>query len=132
MDEDVGARDFDNVKEGLLIEGLQDWIYLSWIHAGFEFNNHIPVRPVAEAQQLTLRVIRELVDEGLFILGVPDKKAASGFRQWNLPLNEAIAMIENKYVTHFEDRWHWVTCAWLALTERGKVLALKLDHADDP
>ena len=29
MDDDVGGRDYDDVKEGLLIEGLQDWIYLS-------------------------------------------------------------------------------------------------------
>jgi hypothetical protein len=27
--DDVGARDYDDVKEGLLIEGLQDWIYVS-------------------------------------------------------------------------------------------------------
>ena len=65
-------------------------------------------------------MIRELVDEGLFILGVPDKKAASGFKPWDLPLDEAMAMIEHKYVTNFEDRWNWVTCAWLALTDKGK------------
>jgi hypothetical protein len=41
-------------------------------------------------------------------------------------------MIEHKYVTNFEDRWNWVTCVWLALTEKGKALALKLYHADDP
>jgi hypothetical protein len=132
MEDDVGPRDYDDVKEGLLIEGLQDWIYLSEIHSDFRFVRHAPKRSVAEAQQLTLRMIRELVDEGLFILGVPDKKAASGFKAWDLPLDEAMAMIEHKYVTNFEDRWNWVTCAWLELTEKGKVLALQLYHADDP
>jgi hypothetical protein len=117
--------------EDLLTEGLQDWIYLSWIHAGFEFNNGIATRPVAEAQELTLRIIRELVDEGLFVMGVPDDKSPSGFKPWDLPLDEAMAMIEHKYVTNFEDRWNWVTCVWLALTEKGKALALKLYHADD-
>lgn len=131
MDDDVGAPDYDDVKEGLLIEGLQDWIYLSWMHAGFELNNHTRIRSVAEAQQLTLQMIRELVDEGLFILGEPDKKAPSGFKAWDVPLDEAMAVIEDKYVTNFEDRWNWVTCAWLALTEKGKALALKLYHADD-
>jgi hypothetical protein len=130
MDDDVGARDYDDVKEGLLIEGLQDWIYLSWIHAGFEFNNHIATRSVAEAQELTLKIIRELVDEGLFILGEPDKKAASGFKSWNMSLDEAMNEIEHKYITNFEDRWNWVTCAWLELTEKGMALALKLYHAD--
>src|SRR3954453_3402722 len=108
MDDDVGARDYDDVKEGLLIEGLQDWIYLSWIHAGFEFNNQIATRSVAEAQELTLKIIRELVDEGLFILGEPDKKAASGFESWDMSLDEAMNEIEHKYITNFEDRWNWV------------------------
>ncbi|MDT5101100.1 MAG: hypothetical protein QOC76_4837 [Mycobacterium sp.] len=132
MEDDVGARDCDDVKEGLLMEGLQDWIYLSWIHAGFEFDHYTPKHSVAEAQKLTLRMIRELVDEGLFILGEPDKKAASGFQPWDLPLDEAMTMIEHKYVTNFDDRWNWVTCAWLELTEKGKALALELYHADDP
>ena len=132
MDDDVGGRDYDDVKEGLLIEGLQDWIHLVRDTPEFAFDNHTPKRPVAEAQQLTLSMIRELVEEGLFNLGVPDKKAVSGFKPWDLPLDEAMAMIEHKYVTNFEDRWNWVTCAWLALTEKGKALALKLYHADDP
>jgi hypothetical protein len=132
MEDDVDARDYDDVKEGLLIEGLQDWIHLSEIHSDFRSAHHVPRRPVAEAQQLTLRVIRELVDEGLFILGVPDKKEASGFKPWDLPLDEAMAMIEHNYVTNFEDRWNWVTCVWLALTEKGRALALQLYHADDP
>ena len=54
------------------------------------------------------------------MLGVPDKKAASGFKPWDLPLDEAMAMIEHKYVTNFEDRWNWVTCAWLAAHRKGK------------
>jgi hypothetical protein len=130
MDDDVGARDYDDVRERLLIEGLQDWLHLSWVHGRFE--HRTPKRPAAVAQQLTLRTIRELVDEGLFIMGVPDTKRPSGFEPWDLPLDEAMAMIEHKYVTNFEDRWNWVTCVWLALTEKGKALALELYHADDP
>jgi hypothetical protein len=130
MDDDVGARDYDDVKERLLIEGLQDWIYLSWIHTVFRSAHHTPRRSVAEAQQLTLTMIRELVDEGLFILGEPDKKAPSGFKPEDQSLDEAMAEIEEAYVKNFEDRWNWVTCAWLALTDKGKALALKLYHAE--
>jgi hypothetical protein len=132
MDDDVGASEHDDVKERLLIEGLQDWIYLSWIHQAFAFENHAPKRPVAEAQRLTLEMIQELVTEGLFVLGEPDNKRPSGFTRWNMSLDEAMAEIEDAYVTNFEDRWNWVTCAWLELTEKGKALALKLYHADDP
>jgi len=131
VDDDVSAPDYEDVKEGLLIEGLQDWLYVSWIHARFAFEHHTPKRSVSEAQQLTLRVIRELVYEDLFILGQPDNKRPSGCEPWNLSLDEAMAMIEHKYVTNFEDRCNWVTCAWLALTEKGKGVALQLYHTDD-
>jgi hypothetical protein len=130
MDDDVGTSEHDDVKERLLIEGLQDLLHLSWIHG--RFSHHTPKRPAAVTQQLTLRMIRELVDEDLFILGVPDKKAPSGFRPWDQPLDEAMATIEHKYVTNFEDRWNWVTCAWLELTEKGRALALQLYYAEDP
>jgi hypothetical protein len=132
VDDDKATSEHDDVKEGLLIEGLQDWIHLSEIHQTFAFDYHTPKRPAAEAQQLTLSMIRELVDEGLFVMGVPDNKRPSGFEPSDLPLDEAMTMIEHKYVTNFEDRWNWVTCVWLALTEKGKALALKLYHADDP
>ncbi len=131
MDGDIDAADYHDVKELLLIEGLQDWIQLGEIHADFGYGNRTPKRPAAEAQQLTLTMIRELVTEGLFVLGVPDKNAPSGFKTWDLPLDDAMAKIEHRYVANFEDRWNWVTCAWLALTDKGKALALQLYHAGD-
>jgi hypothetical protein len=39
--------------------------------------------------------------------------------------------IEEAYVTHFDDRWNWVTMCWLAPTEKGKKLGLELYHADE-
>jgi len=105
MGDDVAAPDYVDVKEALLIEGLRDWIQLGEIHSHFGFEDHTPKRPAAEAQRLTLKLIRELVSEGLFVLGVPQKSAPDGFRKWDTPLDEAISMIERKYVTNFEDRW---------------------------
>jgi hypothetical protein len=85
----MGTSEHDDVKEDLLIEGLRDWIRLGEPHATFLFDNHTPKRRAAEAQQLTLSMIRELVSEGLFVLGVPDKKAPDSslgacrsMRQW--------------------------------------------------
>ena len=132
MDDDVGASEHDDIKERLLIEGLQDWIYFSWIHQAFAFENHAPKRPVAEAQRLTLDMIRELVTEGLFVLGEPDNKRPSGFTNVEHVSRRCDGEIEHVYVTKFEDRWNWLTCVWLALTEKGKALALRLYHADDP
>ncbi len=124
------ATEHDWVKEGLLIEGLQDWSSLSNVHSSFMPESG-PPRPTHEIQQLTLNMIRELVSEGLCVLGVPRGRRNPHFEQWDLPLDAAMAKIEDAYVTHFDDRWNWVTMCWLALTEKGKKLALELYHADE-
>jgi hypothetical protein len=86
---------------------------------------------VAEAQRLTLSMIRELVDEGLFDLGEIVRNTNDGFEAWNLSLDEAMAEIEEKYVTNFDDRWGWTACAWLQVTDKVRSLALQLYHADN-
>jgi hypothetical protein len=82
-----------------------------------------------EAQVLTLDMIRELVSEGLFVLGVPTRHG--GFDAWNLPLDVAMTKVEDAYVKNFDDRWGWTTMAWIDQTEKGKKLALELYSADD-
>ena len=131
MDGDPSASEHDDVKEGLLIEGLQDWIRLGEIHQEFLFDDDTPKRPVAEAQQLTLSMIRELVEEGLFDLGEIVRNTNDGFEAWALSLDDAMAKIEHAYVANFDDRWGWTACAWLQLTEKGRALALQLYHAED-
>jgi hypothetical protein len=126
------VTEHDWVKEGLLIEGLRDSLHLSEVHASF-FSRTSPPRPVHELQQLTLSMIRELVSEGLFVLGeIEGPKRKPCFVPWDLPLDEAMAEIEDAYVTHFDDRRNWMTMCWLNLTDKGKKLALELYHADEP
>ncbi len=126
------AAAHDWAKEGLLIEGLRDWIHLSEIHSLFMWHTG-PPRPAHEVQRLTLNMIRELVSEELFVLGVPAGPWRKPyFEPWDVPLDAAMAKIEDAYVTHFDDRWNWVTMCWLALPEKGKKLALELYHADEP
>jgi hypothetical protein len=62
------ATEHDWVKENLLIEGLQDSLYFGEVHTLF-FSYVGSQRPLREVQQLTLSMIRELVSEGLFVLG---------------------------------------------------------------
>jgi hypothetical protein len=65
------------------------------VHTAFRFDNHASKRPVAEAQQLTLSMIRELVDDGLFDLGEMVRNTHDGFEAWSLPLDDAMAQIEH-------------------------------------
>jgi hypothetical protein len=132
MDDDAeAASEHDDVKERLLIEGLQDWVDLAEVHSRFLFEGHTPKRGVNDAQRLTLSMIRELVAEGLFIPGEPDKKEPSGFKPSDTPLDELMAEVEKAYVHNFDNRESWLFCLRLALTEKGKTRALQLYHADE-
>jgi hypothetical protein len=127
----MDGTEHDWVMENLLIEGLQDWIHLSEVHTAFMPEGD-GARPLHEVQQLTLNMIRELVGEGLFVLGMPSGRRNPRFIPWDLPLNAAMDKIEDAYITHFDDRWGWVTMCWLNLTDKGEKLALELYHADEP
>lgn len=126
------ATEHDCVKEGLLIEGLQDWIHLSEVHSSF-IRESGPQRPLHEVQQLTLSMIRELVSEGLFMLGtIEGPKRNPRFVPWDLPLDAAMAKIEDAYIRHFDDVWCWRAMCWLNLTDKGEKLALERYHAEEP
>jgi hypothetical protein len=126
----MAISEHDQVRENLLIEGLMDAISLGQIHTAFMFENHTPKRPLREAQDLTLGMIRELVSDGYFVLGVPTRHG--GFVAWDFPLDVAMAEIEEAYVKNFDDRWGWTTAAWIDQTDEGKELAERLYHADEP
>jgi hypothetical protein len=129
----MNASEHDQVRDNLLIEGLVDAISLGEVHTAMAAI-HTLKRPLHDAQELTLNMIRELVGEGLFVLGVPcsEKKDPTRFIPWAMPLDAAMARIEDAYVKHFDDRWGWTTMVWMNQTQKGKELAEKLYHADDP
>jgi hypothetical protein len=83
------ARAHDDLKESLLIEGLQDWVEFWEIHQGFAGTDPAESPPLDAVQERSLSLIRELVNEGLFVVGYPDKKAPAGFTQ--LSVDEAMA-----------------------------------------
>jgi hypothetical protein len=123
------ASDRDLVKVNLLIEGLQDYISLGEVHGDFFGHDAAHAPPIPQVQKQTLDMIRELVGEGLFVLGVPTRRG--DFTAWDLPLDVAIAKIADAYVKNFDDRWSWTNMAWMSQTEKGKKLALELYHSDD-
>jgi hypothetical protein len=123
------TSEYEQVREGLLIEGLIDAIYLGEIHTAFLGQDAAHRPPIPHVQQQTMRMIRELVSDGYFVLGVPTRHG--GFVTSDLPLDVAMAEIEDAYVKHYEDSHDWRYAAWLYQTDSGKKLALELYHADD-
>ena len=122
----------DQVRENILIEGLRDWIHLSEIHSAFMPKDGSALS-LPDVQRQTLGMVRELVTDGLFVLGVPSptKDNPAGFTVCDLPLGAAMAKIEDAYIVHFDDR-DWQTIVWLDQTSKGKELALQLWDADEP
>lgn len=51
----------DEIREGFLMEGMHDSIHLGAVHSAYMFDDDGPKRPLQEAQQLTLAMIRELL-----------------------------------------------------------------------
>jgi hypothetical protein len=112
------ATEHDWVKEGLLIEGLQDSISLSNVHSSF-IPETGPQRPPHEVQRLTLNMIRELVAEGLFEVGmIEGPKRNPHFVPWGLPLDAAMAKIEG--VKHPGFDAHLLSCDRCASRSGGE------------
>jgi hypothetical protein len=121
------------VRERQLIGGLQGPVDVSEVH--YSFLDYVScARPNFPAvQKWTLGMIRELVSDGLFVLGLPSPSTANpeGFNPWDLPLDAAMVKLEDAYVKHFDDKRNWTGMAWLKLTDKGKKLARELQRAND-
>lgn len=122
------SHDYTAVKEGLLIEGLRDAIALGEIHGDFYGQDAALAPPIAEVQNDTLALVRHLVNEGLAVLGVPDRRGE--FESWDIPLNAAMTKIEDAYIRNYSDRRNWTHIVWLSLTDKGEKLADELYRAD--
>lgn len=124
---------YEQVKENLIVEGLRDWISLREVH-GDLVAAEAPQTPLAKVQKQTLQLIRQLVGDGLFILGTPSPTKAdrAGFTPWDLPLDAAMARIEAAYVDNYDDRDSWYFMVWMDQTDKGRKLALQLYRADNP
>ena len=124
----------DVVRKTQLTESLQGPVDISEVHYSFLDWVSYASPNFAAVQKWTLEMIRELVDDGLFVLGVPSPSDANpeGFIPWDISLDDAMARIEDAYIAHFKDKSKWTGMAWLKLTDKGRKLALELQRANEP
>lgn len=87
---------------------------------------HDLVDTPAAQQELVLRTIRSLLDDGLMeigdILGASDERIAS----WDLPPAEAVKRVHDLFVGHHDEPALWEYTIWLGLTSAGERLAREL------
>jgi hypothetical protein len=108
----------------LLTRGLYDWVPL------IEVKQHITTYHLAdtlsERQELALRTIRSLLEDGLMQIG--DLPGADGrFPAWDLPIDAATERVYDRFVRHNDDPSVWEFTVWLGLTDAGKHLAKSLE-----
>jgi hypothetical protein len=116
--------EFAWVRENVLIEGLQDAVSLGEIHNGFRHYAADTGLSIHQIQRLTLDLVGSLVNDGLAVLGVPDRHGH--FDVWDLPLDAAMKKITAAYIAAFDDHRSWTTTVWLQLTAKGEDLAKEL------
>jgi hypothetical protein len=60
-----------------------------------------------------------MAEEGVIALGSMIERGAR-FRDWDIPLDEAIARISADYVDNFHDRYNWPLFVWFRVTDKGR------------
>jgi hypothetical protein len=104
-------------REKILIDGEFDWVKLKQVHDYVALDN--PSTSLAEVQRKTLELVRSMAEEGLIALGDMVERGAR-FRDWDIPLDEAIARLAADYVDNFDERYNWPLFLWFRVTDKGK------------
>jgi hypothetical protein len=110
----------DRLRAAMLTSALSDWVPL------IEVNQDITRENLAdtpsEQQQLALRTIRSLLEDGL--MGIGDLPGAGEqLPDWGLSIDAAMQRVHDRYVGHNDDPVAWEFTVWLGLTDKGKQLA---------
>jgi hypothetical protein len=110
---------YERLRAELLISGLSDWVSLAEVQ---QIITHFQLANTdSERQDLTLRSIRSLLDDGLMRIGElpgPDGK----FPAWE-PIDVAMDRLHERFVVQYDEPTSWDYSIWLGLTEAGRPVA---------
>jgi hypothetical protein len=109
----------ERLRAELLISGLSDWVSLAEVQ---QVISHFQLADTdKERQDLTLRTIRSLLEDGLMQIGeLPGPDGT--FPAWE-PVELAIDRLHERFVGHYAERTSWDYSIWLGLTEAGRPVA---------
>lgn len=103
-------------KEGILIEGLVDWVYAAWV-TNYAWDDV----PQSLLRTTAIGLIAELLVEGLMIAGDADR---NGHHPWACTTGEAIERITRDWMTQWPDEVPDPgDIVWLANTPAGDEIA---------
>jgi hypothetical protein len=106
-------------KEDVVVGGLDDWIYASWV------TNSVWDLVAAENRRtMTLGLIAELLVERLMVPGDVDDQ---GHHPWPHSPGEAVERIAREWLAEWQDEIPTPgAIVWLANTERGNEVARRV------
>ena len=110
---------YERLRAELLIGGLSDWVSLAEVQ---QIISHFQLAEAdSERQDLVLRTIRSLLNDGLMQIGElpgPDGK----FPAWE-PIDVAMDRLRERFVDHYAEPTSWDYSIWLGLTDAGRPVA---------
>lgn len=113
--------------DDLLMRGCDDWIQAAEVASvAIEVGG---AESADKIRELSLRMIRQVVEQGLMELGDVDVAgewaSKEGFRKWDLPIQEALNRVAAKWTALGRNPNLWEIC-WLRNTDKGNELGEKL------
>ncbi|MCP9274009.1 hypothetical protein [Mycolicibacterium arenosum] len=107
------------LRHELLVSGLSDWVSLAEVQ---QIISHYQLADTDEdRQQLVLKTIGTLLDDGLMDLGeLPAQD--NPFQAWK-PVNVALDRLKERFIDHYSDPTSWDYSIWLGLTDDGRSVA---------
>ncbi|MCV7078336.1 hypothetical protein [Mycobacterium szulgai] len=113
------------LRAELLTSGLDDWVPL--VEVETVINRACLADTLAAQQDLALRTIRSLLEDGLMQIGDlphPGEK----FAGWDISIDAAMQRVYDLFVGQYDDRASWDLTIWLGLTPAGEQLARTLSN----
>ncbi|WP_155768546.1 hypothetical protein [Mycobacterium colombiense] len=120
----LGNNAEELLRNELLLDGLAMCVPMAQVTS--VTNRHGLAATVAAEQNLVLRTIRSLLEDGLMkigdILGASDERVVP----WNLSIDGAMDRVHDLFVGHYDEPTLWDLTIWLQLTPKGERLAESL------
>jgi hypothetical protein len=115
----------ERLRTEVLTSALYDWVPLAEVDS-IIIDNHL-AENISALQDLALRTIRSLVNDGLMEIGDLPSEGRK-LITWDVPLDEALARISDRFVGHYGDIGMWAYAVWLDLTDAGERVARELER----
>ncbi|MCV7196792.1 hypothetical protein [Mycobacterium angelicum] len=108
------------LRAELLTSGLDDWVPL--VEVETVINRASLADTLAAQQDLALRTIRTLLEDGLMQIGdLPGP--GENFAGWGISIDAAMQRVYDLFIVNYDDRARWDLTIWLGLTPAGEQLA---------